>query len=418
MKPFQIRITEPNEKLVRFETFADGAVNVCSHSGLSAVEKAVLHQLPKRADRPSHLLVAGNRTGVTAMCARFLFPECAVTTHAFDLHHCRSIAKNLKMNGYPSLFLKDEFATAYDVDGWTTDEPDSQPVRLACTAQIPAARSEDGRYDFAVFTYTPGLMTAELLLDQLEDIHQNLRVGGKILLAAETQGDPLFKQLREIFGNYTVLSLGNKKRPHCVLSLKQAELKKPRSFSATFQSSVPGHDPVSFVSLPGVFCHRRPDMGGLALSEVVTKELANFPPNPDGSLQLLDMGCGCGLVGILVATSTPITRVAFVDSHARALEATRRNAEAAGLKDIAVYVLSDTGAPQRGYDIFVGNPPYYSEYRIADIFLDTAFQILHRKGLCYTVAKTETALGRHQKEVFGNVTVLPRRNYAVLRSTR
>ena len=133
------------------------------------------------------------------------------------------------------------------------------------------------------------------------------------------------------------------------------------------------------------------------------------------------MGCGCGLVGFLVAdrlAPAPVSLV-MVDSHARAVEAAKENSEKFGIA--AEVVLADDGSPARmdgTFDVFVGNPPYYSDYRIADVFLETAQRALKPGGVCYTVCKNAAGLEPVQRRYFPEVEIVKRRGYAVLRSVR
>ena len=152
-------------------------------------------------------------------------------------------------------------------------------------------------------------------------------------------------------------------------------------------------------------------------------------------MNILDMGCGCGLVGFLVASSlsssrqSPGTnaaaphestiRLVMVDSHARAVEAASLNAEKLGIP--AEVILSDNGTPAQmdgSFDVFVGNPPYYSDYRIADIFLETAQRALKPGGVCYTVCKNADGLEPVQRRYFPEVEIIRRRGYAVLKSVK
>jgi 16S rRNA (guanine1207-N2)-methyltransferase len=229
------------------------------------------------------------------------------------------------------------------------------------------------------------------------------------VIACEAEGAPLFKQIRAIFGNLSVVH--DKGGLVCATAVKRAPLAQPRDFSARFSASVPGGEKLTLCSLPGVFCHRRPDNGGLALAEVATRGLGS-------GQRVLDMGCGCGLVGLLLARSQPGTQVLFIDSHIRALAATRRNLDALGLKSGHALVLSDTGTEQTGFDLFVGNPPYYSDYKIADLFIDTAHHALRSGGACLIVAKSTQRLEESVQECFGNVETLARRGYGVVRGVR
>ena len=84
-------------------------------------------------------------------------------------------------------------------------------------------------------------------------------------------------------------------------------------------------------------------------------------------------------------------------------------------------ILADNGTPARldgTFDVFVGNPPYYSDYRIADVFLETAKRALRPGGVCYTVCKNAAGLEPVQKRYFPAVEIIKRRGYAVLKSVK
>lgn len=227
-------------------------------------------------------------------------------------------------------------------------------------------------------------------------------------MACEGDSGFMFKQIKTLFGSMTVLS--DKKDLFCVIARKRKPVKRERDFSAEFAVSLQGGAPVRMVSLPGVFCHRRPDAGGLALAEVAARELRP-------GLRVLDIGCGCGIVGCLLAGSQPDVRVTFLDSNARALAAAGRNIAALGLKK-AELVLSDTGISGNGYHLALGNAPYFSDFRIARVFAETARSALLPHGVCMMVAKSARPLAEMQEELFGNVEIMTRRGYGVVRSVR
>ena len=411
MKPamYTIRITDRPKNRAVTETFLDGTLAVVSRSGLNATERLLLTHLPHLDTAPDGaLLIAGNRSGGIALAAAMRFPKRALDGHAFDLHHARAIQRTLAANGTPSRLAHDPFVRlSGDTADGSDDAADVRPaISVHCTAALPA-----GPYAAALFMSTPGTTSGELVLDQLEEIHARLVDGGLCLMACETDSAALLKQVRAIFGTLSVRF--DKKGVCCCIAKKKGVLARVRDFSATFPASLPGLEPCPLISLPGVFCHRRPDTGGLALAEVASRDLA-----PDQ--HVLDMGCGCGLVGILLARSQPTVRVTFLDSHARALAATRRNLESLGLLDRATLLLSDCGLPHSAvrFDLFAGNPPYYSDFRIAELFIQTAFDTLNQGGLCLTVAKSAHALQERQAACFGQAEILPRRGYSVIKSVR
>ena len=178
-------------------------------------------------------------------------------------------------------------------------------------------------WDLIKFKTGPKLMSGELSLDLLQEIH---------LLHPK---------------RFELEFDGRERDRNDLIAKIKDDPDRVRDFSATWPASVPGGQKLMLTSFPGCFCHRRVDDGGLALAEVVARELSASKPFNSSTLQpfnILDMGCGCGLVGFLVAAShkgdTPV-RLVMVDSHTRAVEAAELNAEKLGIP--AEVILSDNG---------------------------------------------------------------------------
>ena len=344
------------------------------------------------------VLVAGNRSGHLPCALAQAGAE--VTAHLFDCFHVQAMRTRLHEAGL-------------DAD-----------AIIRCTAQIP-----EGPYDRAYFMTTPLSMTGELVLDQLEDIRANLALGGQLFAAFEGDADEALKTMKKVFARVHVMAVAqnrkrrrNGKRTETVALLRAVKSERDvaaqrRNFAADWTASVPGGVTHTFVSLPGCFCHRRADVGGLALAETAC---ATF--NGSKGIKILDMGCGCGFVGLLVADHLRAQGVTpaltLLDSHARALAAARVNTGRLNFSD-ANFILSCDGLPSDApadYDLFLGNPPYYGDWKIAETFVKTAFRALRRGGRCLTVAKSEGGLQELQAKIFGKTEVFRRRGYFVFSS--
>ena len=264
---------------------------------------------------------------------------------------------------------------------------------VVCSAHLP----EDD-WDEIFFRTGPKLMSGELALDLMQEIH-------------------LLKPAR-----FKLDFVGRERERNDLLNKMKDKPDRVRDFAAVWPASVPGGQKMMFTSYPGCFCHRRLDEGGLALAEVVVRDLLCRPSSsaarPQFPVSLLDMGCGCGLVGFLIAGAVKNVSLTMIDSHSRAVEAAGINAENFGIP--AEVVLADDGIASLrkdgAYDVFVGNPPYYSDYRIAEVFLETAKRALKKGGVCYTVVKNEAGLKPVQERYFPSVEVVRRRGYSVLKS--
>lgn len=261
-------------------------------------------------------------------------------------------------------------------------------IRAICSPHLP-----EGPWDLIKFKTGPKLMSGELSLDMLQEIHR--------LKPAK----------------FELEFIGKERDKNDLLAKIRDNPERVRDFSAKWPASVPGGEKLMFTSYPGCFCHRRLDEGGLALAEVISRDLTSSPVPQSPSL--LDMGCGCGLVGFLVKSIVKDLSLVMVDSHSRAVEAA--NVNAANFNMTAEIILADNGTPARmdgTFDVFAGNPPYYSDYRIAEVFLETAKRALKPGGVCYTVVKNDAGLRPVQERYFPNVEVIRRRGYCVLKSQK
>lgn len=273
---------------------------------------------------------------------------------------------------------------------------------VICTPHLPETAADGGAWDTVRLRTGPKLASGELALDLLQEC---VRLCGGVAALKRREGE----------SGRLVLDYVGRERDRNDL-LDKVRDRTDRVFRSDWTASVPNGPKLVFTSYPGCFCHRRLDEGGLALAEVVSRELAER--ESAAGLSLLDMGCGCGLVGLLVATRFEGMKVTLVDSHTRAIEAASENVRRFGVA--AECVLADDGLPARapgGFDLFVGNPPYYSDYRIAEVFLETAKRNLKPGGICYTVCKNAAGLEPVQRRYFPEVEIIRRRGYAVLKSS-
>ena len=357
-------------------------------------------QLPIPDSQSPKILVAGYVGGLLPCALAKAGAE--VTVHVFDCHNARTVENRI------------------------AEARLEKPPAVQCTPRIPR-----GPYARAYFMATSISMTGELMLDQLEDIRDNLAGGGELFAAIEGDRVESLRTMKKVFARVHVLSTpsqSRRKRRRGELSLfrvvkgeKDAAAKR-RSFACDWPASVPGGETRIFTSLPGCFCHRRADQGGLALAETACSLSAANGFNGLKTINILDMGCGCGFVGLLVADWLRSHGVAvdltLLDSHARALEASRINAERLGFVDVR-FVLADDGLPPEDaarYDLFLGNPPYYGDWQIAETFLATAFKVLKPGCCCLTVAKNEGGLKEIQDRIFGKTDIIRRRGYCVFSS--
>lgn len=140
--------------------------------------------------------------------------------------------------------------------------------------------------------------------------------------------------------------------------------------------------PLKVVSLPGVFSHGRLDRGSALL-------LHNIDKLPSGDL--LDFGCGAGVLGAAVKRRYPHNNVIMLDVDAFATASSRLTLAANGLE---AQVLTGDGidAAPMGLNTILSNPPFHvgvhTDYKATENLLAKARKHLKSGGEIRIVANS------------------------------
>jgi len=373
----QIKTTDlSKKKLTKKQVFLNKNVSVISRSGLHHLETALI-TLFEEHNFGQKVLFIENRTGAAPLIYQQLYPESTVHTLNLDKHHSSVIHRTMTQNNLDNITI---FTEAY----------------------IP----EHNFYETIVIQ-APKDMEGELLQDLIQNCYQHLNKNGRLLILHQGKIQSIKNHLKSLFDGFT--NLLDKKQVQIEIAKKKSNKEKQKVFHAEFTLTRHLKDSISLTSIPGVFAHRRVDQGAQALIEVV-----EVLPNQ----KILDMGCGCGSIGIALAKDIPGVEVYFVDSSARAIYSTDLNCKKMGIEKYKT-VLSDTGIVLENYfDIYTGNPPYFSDFKITQLFLDNAFRSLKLNGVAYIVAKSITWHEENMKLIFGNCEIITRRGYKIAKSIK
>jgi len=368
-----------NESLVKEEVFLGNQYSVVSRSGLNVTEVQVVEVLKELAN-PKRILFLENRTGVSGIIARGLYPEAEISIHCMDLYYAGKIRRNLLKNKVSS-------------------------VTVCCKPYV----GQKDIFDVIFLQLSKGGAARELTLDLMQQIHQALHMGGKCFFSIEGNDSWVRNQVEKLFGGSSVYS--QSKTGCCIAAKKKEKLKRIRDFQAEFVMTIFGKKPVRLLTIPGVFSHREVDQGALALAEVVSGE------SQKGDA-VLDMGCGCGAIGISIGVNQDVSRICFVDSNSRAVYITEKNCQLNGLERYEV-MMSDTGIEEEcGFTLFTGNPPYFSHYKISELFISAAYKALKPGGRAFIVAKTAAWHYKFMNAMFGNAELINRRGYEIIKSVK
>ncbi len=162
----------------------------------------------------------------------------------------------------------------------------------------------------------------------------------------------------------------------------------------------------TFYTAPGVFSKTRVDPGTRFLLE-------NMIIND--SWRVLDLGCGYGVVGIVIKKLFPNTNVVMSDVNERALKLARLNAK---LNNVSVEIIkSDSFNNINGFfNAILINPPQAAGLKTCyKLIIDSEKHLLNN-GLLELVARPKKGGSRFEQkllEVFGNVETIRGKTYWV-----
>jgi 16S rRNA (guanine1207-N2)-methyltransferase len=257
--------------------------------------------------------------------------------------------------------------------------------------------------------------SSRALAEALQAIGRALRPGGRLYVAgAKAQGIGAIKsRLAEIFG--AAGTLGYRKGVHVVAATRPEHWATAEAAPReTLDVTVRGHT-FSLTLREGVFARGGLDDGTRMLIEAVEVQ-------PDD--QALDLGCGGGIIGILLARLAPQGHVDLVDSDTAAVALARENLRANGIGNATVCVGDGLDAlPGTTFDLIATNPPFHLGRRqtidIAHRFITTAASALRPGGRLYLVANRFLPYERALRDAFRDLReIAGDRHYKVLLAIR
>jgi 16S rRNA (guanine1207-N2)-methyltransferase len=357
--------------------YAGGKVNVWSRSGLNFTEKALLDHWEEW--KPvARVLILENRTGVLASFRKHLHPDTEVSLHGLDCFYTRKLQDLLDEHGM------------------------AKKIKVTLSPDLPL---EVEGYD-EIFLQVSQSLSAEMVSDYLQQIHQRLKVGGRCWVGAEKRHKTAASQVKKTFGASTEYHY---RFGSVMVAKKTGELKRIKEHKAQFEVPLGEGQFLAVTTCPGIFSHRRPDDGALALLDTVEVKAGDT---------LLEMGCGSGLVALGLQKRQPEIKVSLLDSHTRALEMSRFNATQNNLPEPQLQCSSQGWQGEAKFDVFVGNPPYFGDHQISALFMDTAARVLKPNGVMWIVAKSMDWNWEYAQANFKNCELFSRRGYQVMKAVK
>ena len=166
----------------------------------------------------------------------------------------------------------------------------------------------------------------------------------------------------------------------------------------------------------GVFSKDKIDKGSETLIAAARKS-----DYPEGNL--LDLGCGYGIIGISLAKSFKNRLIEMVDVNERALSLAKANAQTNQVENVEIYP-SDvfSNVTNKKLAGIISNPPIRAGKKVVHQILEEAYDHLIKGGKLQIVIQRKQgapSAKKKMKEVFGNVErIALEKGYWVLESVK
>jgi len=280
---------------------------------------------------------------------------------------------------------------------------------VGATLAQPASTTHS--FDVVLLDAPRGRQWVQYLLDVA--VHA-LRPGGMLLLAGPTRGGikGFIEDASELVGpcQATRVKAGHR------LAVAERTVGQVGNLSYDLQvcEAMVHGQPVRFATGPGMFSRGELDAGTSALMETMVI-------HPDDTV--LDLGCGCGVVGAVAARTA--RRVVLVDHSAAALAASRATLELNCVTNGEVLASDCAEAVcDRRFDVVATNPPFHQglgvEFDVAQQFVRDAARVLVKEGgRLYLVANRFIRYERVMGNLFSQVkTAYEDKRFRVLEAAR
>jgi 16S rRNA G1207 methylase RsmC len=292
-----------------------------------------------------------------------------------------------------------------DVHVYNDNVISSRMARLTCTANDvqyeiydSAITSQSNFFDLALMVNPKGRAYARLLLTAA---HRALKPNGRLYFCgAKAEGaQAIASDAGEIFEtNPITVRAKAHQRLNAVTKAGDKEMALPKQDTFIYNG-------LTFYTRPGVFSREGVDAGTEML-------LSTLDETTCAGKSVLDVGCGCGVIGMVTA-KLGAARANMIDVSLLALACTQRGIEANDLGDRCQVFGSDLYsdiADSEQYDLILSNPPFHAGHSVdtaaSEALISGARERLAKGGALRLVANRFLAYDKLLRKVFAKVEVV------------
>lgn len=174
-----------------------------------------------------------------------------------------------------------------------------------------------------------------------------------------------------------------------------------------------------FISDSNVFSKKQIDFGTSLLLDNALRVLS------EGGIRagkVLDLGCGYGVIGVVMKRSFPAMSVTMADINSRAIELSKENAKANGAGFVDVIQSDGWSGINEKFDYILTNPPVRAGKKTVFGFYEGAATHVKSGGSLFVVLQKKQGAPSSVKkltELFGHCEILAKESgYWILRSNK
>ncbi len=142
--------------------------------------------------------------------------------------------------------------------------------------------------------------------------------------------------------------------------------------------------------------------------DIGTRFLLSYLPTSKAAKNIVDLGCGNGVVGLMLAKANPVASLYFVDESYMAIASAKENFTQAFSERVADFFVADglTNFKTEAMDLIVCNPPFHQQNAVGNqlalSMFTQSYRVLKKGGKLMVIGNRHLGYHLDLKRIFGN----------------